>query len=274
MPARLITKYLGTKMLHNIRKALTILFMCFGVMSTPSIHATSTIKNIRYAAALLRGPAAYLEYKFCNDTSFRAHAIRIAIDSVRMLDDSLVPLSPGEGYSLSGDLSGIINGTNTRHHLISWLIYDIVALFKDGKACIEGKYEPPVITKDNQKHEFLRGVVLPLAEMICALERATPTACTAKILMSIVRLCELYYAAPQNSAKRKIIGGLLVACVVELIVKSKRMYKLPHPQQNDFEATTFTVDENFKSTLGFSGSPFGDEDDARSQRPARRDATS
>ncbi len=240
-------------MLQCFHKILTTLLVSISVISTPSIHAASTIKNIRYATALLRGPATYLEHRFRNDTSFRAHAIRMAIDSVRMLDDLLVPLSSAEGYSLRSDLSGIINGTNTRHHLISWFIYDIAAFIKDGKACIEGESASPVVTTDDQEHEFLRSTILPAAEMICALVRATPTAGKsnnlANIVMSMVRLCELYYAAPQNSAKRTAIKCLLSTCIIELLVKSNRSYKIQQRAQQPGPRPETLLDENFNIIL-------------------------
>jgi hypothetical protein len=200
----------------------------------PPINATSSTTSIRYATALLRGPAAYLEYKFRDDTSLRAHLIRMAVHGVRMIDDSLVPAPSSNDYSLSNT----INGMSTWHHLISWFIYDLVCFIKNSKACITEKNTSSVIAKDKDEHECLRGAILPVAEMVCALTRISTTSYDGNNLtdtvMSIVRLCELYYATPHNSAKRTVIEGLLVTCIVEFLVKSKQLYKLTRRRKREF----------------------------------------
>jgi hypothetical protein len=237
-------------MTQNIHKFLIALAICLSATSAPLIHALSPTTKIRYATALLRGPAACLEHKFRNDTSLRARAIKMAIHGIRILDDSLVP-TPGANdyYSLHEALCEL----STWHHLVSWFIYDIVAFIKNGKACIKGERASPVVITDGQEHEFLCSTILPIAEMICALARITPIARKsnnlANIAISIVRLCELYYATPNDSVQRTALKSLLAVCVVELIVKSKRLYELPHTKQEDYrDLETFIVDKNFVPT--------------------------
>ncbi len=216
------------------RNILTVVAVWFGMMNTQPLNAAPSVKKIRYATALLRGPAAYLEHKLRNDTSLRARVIKMAIHGIRMLDDSSVPTPEGiDYYSLHEAWSKL----STWHHLVSWFIYDIVAFIKEGKACIKGERASPVVITDGQEHEFLCSTILPMAEMICALARITPierrSNNLANIAISIVRLCELYYATPNDSVQRTALKSLLAVCVVELIVKSKRLYELPKPKKRE-----------------------------------------
>jgi hypothetical protein len=233
---------------YKIHKTLTALALYLCLLSAQTIHAASTTKNIHYAAAFLRGPAAYLEYKFRNDTSLCAHAIKIAVHSVRLLDDSLSPATTSQNKINTDALMEIIKGMSTWQHPVGWCIYDSITIIKELKACITGTNSVPSTAPNDQEHEFLRSVVLPAAEMICALARTMPNAdkinTLANIGISIVRLCELYYAAPRNSAHRKVIGGLLAACIVEFLAKIDRPYKNQEREQQPGQLLNITFDEN------------------------------
>ncbi|MFA5306367.1 MAG: hypothetical protein WC365_02870 [Candidatus Babeliales bacterium] len=235
-------------MLQNTHKFLITVVVCLGIMSAPPIHAASTIKSIQYTAALLRGPAAYLAYKFRNDTSLRAHAIKIAIHSVRLLDDLLAPTTTSQKALNREAFMEVIKGLSTWQHPVGWNIYDSTTIIKELKACLTGKNSTPVIATDDHEHELLRSMILPAVEMICALARTMPNVGKsnnlATIGISMVRLCELYYAAPRNSAHRKVIGGLLVACIVEFLVKSTRPYKSQHHEQHPQPLLKIIFDED------------------------------
>ncbi|MFA5306366.1 MAG: hypothetical protein WC365_02860 [Candidatus Babeliales bacterium] len=175
------------------------------IATQPMVNAHAH-DNLEITTALLRGPAAYLEYELRNDTSRSAHAKKALIAAVRLINDLNNPTSL------------------LKHHSLCWFVYDAKEIFVHLKALLTTQKQPtPPTTNaaekptlvDSRANHILRCFILPMIEMLGALGRTEFArsrlphrgGCFAGIATSMSRLGQLYLAAPHNSKERKILLG-------------------------------------------------------------------
>ncbi|MFA5306368.1 MAG: hypothetical protein WC365_02875 [Candidatus Babeliales bacterium] len=226
-----------------------ILFAGTSAVSISTVNAVSTNNAIEITTALLRGPAAYLEYELRNDTSRSAHAKKALIAAIRLVND--------------------LHSQNAQpqHHAFGWFVYDAKEIFVHLKASLTTQKNLTVPTalaqnateqklSDNKDYQFLRRIVLPTLEMLSALARTKFIKIRlpysggnfAAITTTLSRLLQIYFAAPKNSSQRKIIIGLLAWCVVDIIKQAQHLHtisqrELLHQDANHPEKCPFCNQE-------------------------------
>jgi hypothetical protein len=215
------------------QKSITVLGLSIVLsIATPPAQAVPAQDNIELVTAILRLPCGILEYDLRDDTSRNAHLTRAALNAIRLLNN-LFTRTPQSPWTNCKEL---VTGIETWHHPLGWFIYDATNIIKELHAYIKyDEGEKPLSTTTsvkNNDYEILQKFILPTIETMCALARTEKLGRSmprggrhiASIVLSLTRLGELYYAAPQDSVQRKIIVSLVVACVLEMFVKSMRFY--------------------------------------------------
>jgi hypothetical protein len=230
-------------MKNYMKKITAVLSLSLGFSTTTPPHLTAaidTMYKVEFATALALLPCGILEYDLRNETSCSAHIKKAVIHTIRLLNVLLSNKTMSHKTFNWPACKEAVTGTTVWHHHLGWGIYDAVKVIKELCACKnqagqEHAFTPAanegLLISDVGEYEVLRRFILPAVEMICALARtkyfSRQLPCgsnkIANIGVSMARLGELYFEAPKNSIQRKIIGGLLVACVGEMLVKTKRL---------------------------------------------------
>ncbi len=210
-------------MVNKIARSFFIFLASISAISISTANAVSANDTIGITTALLRGPAAYLEYELRNDTSRSAHAQKALIAAIRLVNDLHSPT------------------TQLQHHAFGWFLYDAKEIFVHLKALLTAQKQPAQLTanttekqtlSDDKDHQLLRRIVLPMIEMLGALGRTELVrntlphrgGCFTGIATTMSRLGQLYLAAPQNSTDRKIIIALFTWCFVDILTEIKRLH--------------------------------------------------
>ncbi|MFA6263817.1 MAG: RING finger protein [Candidatus Babeliales bacterium] len=228
----------------SFKKIALIFYLSLGLFTTAHpIIAAPAIDNmdkIEFVTAIALLPCGILEYDLRNDPSCSAHIKKAVIHAIRLLNVLLTDNTMLHKTVNWPACKEAVTGTTVWHHLLGWGIYDAVKVINELRACKKqvGQGHPSALAanaelliSDVGEYENLRRFILPTVEMICALARTKyfsrqmPVGSNkiASMGVSMARLGELYFEAANNSTQRKIIGGLLVACVVELLVKTNRL---------------------------------------------------
>ncbi len=218
-----------------IPKSVAFLALTLGFMLAPQPTINA---NTEIVTALLRGPAAYLEYELRNDTSRSAHAKKALIASIRFINDLYNP--------------------QTSLHKFGWFIYDARQILLHLKALRSAQNQSGQLTQnsaeqnlsDDKDYQILRRFVLPAIEMLGALGRTefgqdnmldyvtfssiqiNVTSIT-NITITMSRLGQLYFAAPKNSTDRKIIIAILTCCLIEILSTIEQRPPMPQNLFND-----------------------------------------
>jgi hypothetical protein len=166
-------------------------------------------KLLELVTAILRLPGGILEDKLRNDDSLKATIAKMAINATRLIND----------------LCSVSHSTKTRSRpMLFGAAFDITQIARLLKKAIAEKQNTAStnITINDHGKKNVRRYVLPFIESLCAVMRCyelrgSPIRQLSRSGVTLAQLGELYLSAAENSTERKVIGGLLAACVVEYL---------------------------------------------------------
>jgi hypothetical protein len=206
-----------------MKKVLIVFWFCINASITISPQLTATIpSSLKITTALLRGPAAYLEFELRNDSSLRASLLRLCIGAIRISNDcSALHSDP----TVSLLLDSIVTTMYTKN--------DLKTLIKKNIHHVDPQAQAAIV--NDEEYIKLRRWILPAFEMLCALARLKETpgiSSAANTGLDLTRLAQIYCAhAPQDPQQRKsfmaafIIVGVLCICT-EIALYMEKPQKL------------------------------------------------
>ena len=167
-------------------------------------------KLLELVTAILRLPGGILEDRLRNDDSLKATIVKMAINATRLINDFC-----SISHSYKARSKPMLLGAACD-------ITQIARLLKKAITEKQGITAGATVISNDQKHRNLRRYVLPFIESLCAVTRCCslrgcPIRQLARSGVTLAQLAELYLSVDENSTERKVIGGLLTACVVEYL---------------------------------------------------------
>ncbi|MFA5306370.1 MAG: hypothetical protein WC365_02885 [Candidatus Babeliales bacterium] len=211
-------------MINKLKKYVTALIVstCLITPSQP-LEASTPVNNIELVTALLRGPAACLEFKLRNDYSRSAYFKRAVIHAIRLINNCCTSSKHDPSYSIAFDsisvaISLIETGITPENNQVQ------------AKTCLGDDYAK------------LGMYVLPILEMLCALVRTrqispktynypnqgygypNPKALIANIGLDFTRITQ--YFLINTGGKKNIIIPLIIAYIIALYLEVGDFQKL------------------------------------------------
>ncbi len=148
-------------MINKLKKYAFALIVSTSLAPSQSLDAATRENNIEFATALLRGPAAYYEFKLRNDYSRSAYFKRAIIHTIRFLNDFSTLSKKSSCYSLAYDVFG--------YAISAACLGTMISLGKTTIIPENKQTTPPTCLGDDYTQFGL--YVLPILETACALIR-------------------------------------------------------------------------------------------------------